>query len=249
MAGDEPAERPKRNIHGRRSGYRLRQRQRDLLAQHLPLLTIDLPTADSQNIDLSSLFGARSNDVWLEIGYGAGEHLAAQAAAHSERGFIGCEPYLNGVARFVVEAQQRDLTNVRLFQDDARLLVAALPAASIGRIFLLFPDPWPKRRHHKRRIIAGGMLMQLARILKEGGELRFATDHPELCRWSLFHILNNGAFDWLAESASDWRRRPDDWPATRYENKALSTGRSPAYLRFRRRRSGALQPGHQKYLS
>ena len=171
----------------------------------------------------------------LEIGFGAGEHLATQAAAHPECGFIGCEPYINGVARFISEWHSRKLVNVRLFQDDARLLVAALPPASIARIFLLFPDPWPKRRHQKRRIIGPDTLSDLARVLCDGGELRFATDHSEFCRWVLFYVLENGAFAWSAREAADWRVRPGDWPATRYEKKALSQGRRPTYLAFARR--------------
>jgi tRNA (guanine-N7-)-methyltransferase len=230
----DAAEHSKRNLHGRRRGHRLRPHQRDLLAGHLSDLEIRVPAAGDEFIDCSSLFAVGTGEIWLEIGFGAGEHLVAQAAAHPECGFIGCEPYLNGVARFISDWHNRKLVNVRLFQDDARLLMAALPPASISRIFLLFPDPWPKRRHQKRRIVGHDTLPEFARILCDGGELRFATDHSEFCRWALFHILGNDAFAWRACEAADWRARPEDWPATRYEQKALSQGRRPTYLSFAR---------------
>ena len=232
---DDSVDQPRRNVHGRRRGHRLRPGQRELLERHLPDLELALPASGEGLLDLSSVFSDRRRDVWLEIGFGAGEHLAAQAAAHHECDFIGCEPYLNGVARFVADWHTRGLTNVRVFLDDALLLLEALPPERLGRIFLLFPDPWPKRRHHKRRIIAPRTLHHFARTLCDSGELRFATDHSEFCRWTLFHVLSCGAFDWHASGPSDWRRRPDDWPATRYESKAISSGRKPAFLSFYRR--------------
>lgn len=169
------------------------------------------------------------------MGFGGGEHLAAQAAAHPETGFVGCEPFLNGVAKFLVRAEDEALGNVRVFADDARLLLDALPDACVGRAFVLFPDPWPKARHHRRRFIAPGNLDALARVLRDGAELRMASDDMGYVRWMLFHTLGHGAFDWTARGAADWRERPDDWPATRYEAKALERGARCAYLRFRRR--------------
>ena len=233
MAG-EPAEPPRRNLHGRQRGHGLRHGQRELLSRYLPELQITLPSGSEQYLDLAALFSGQPNEVWLEIGFGAGEHLSAQAEAHPQHGIIGCEPYRNGVARFIADWQRRGLENVRLFPDDARLLLAALPASSIDRIFILFPDPWPKRRHHKRRIIGPDTIGQLARVLRAGGELRTATDHSGFCRWALFHILAGGLFNWCARGASDWRNRPAGWPATRYENKAISQGRNPIFLKFER---------------
>ena len=232
---DDRSERARRNLHGRRRGHRLRPRQRELLDRHLPNLEIKLPN-EGGPVDPADWFDADSGeDVWLEIGFGAGEHLAAQATTNPHCRLIGCEPYVNGIARFLVDWQARELTNVKLFLDDARLLLAALPPASIARIFLMFPDPWPKRRHHKRRIIGPDTLSEYERVLRDDGELRFATDHADFCRWALFYILGCGSFSWRVHEAADWRLRPEDWPETRYEQKALSQGRRSTYLSFARR--------------
>jgi tRNA (guanine-N7-)-methyltransferase len=176
--------------------------------------------------------------VWLEIGFGAGEHLAALAAANPQRGFIGVEPFEAGLARMVKHVAERGLTNVRLLGDDARLLLAALADRSLGRAFLLFPDPWPKARHHKRRFVQPATVAEFARTLADGADLRLATDDMGLCRWMLAHLVDRPEFEWLAERPADWRERPGDWPATRYELKAIAAGRRPAYLRFRRRPRG-----------
>ncbi len=169
------------------------------------------------------------------MGFGTGEHLAAQAESHPGTGFIGCEPFVNGVARLLALIADRNLGNVRVFADDARLVLEALGPASIGRAFVLFPDPWPKSRHHKRRFIAPATVDALARVLKDGAELRVATDHAEFCRWTLRHVLAHAAFEWPARGPADWRIRPPDWPATRYGVKAEAAGSHSVYLTFRRR--------------
>jgi tRNA (guanine-N7-)-methyltransferase len=199
----------------------------------LPELRVALPATGV--LDPRTLFVGPVEDVWLEIGFGGGEHLAAQAAAQPQIGFIGAEVFENGVVKLLAEAKRLALGNLRLFIDDARLLVAALPAASLGRVFILFPDPWPKLRHHKRRIVSREMLDALARVMRDGAELRLATDDGGYLGWMLEHTTVHPAFDWLARSPDDWRRRSADWPPSRYEQKALAAGRKPAFLRFVRR--------------
>ena len=184
-------------------------------------------------MDPAALFGDR-RPVWLEIGFGDGAHLAAQAAAHPEIGFIGVEPFVNGVAALLARIDREGLANIRIFTDDARLLLGALPDASVARLFVLFPDPWPKRRHHKRRLVNRATVAEFARILAPGGELRLATDDAGYARWMLEALLAEPRLDWLAERAADWRERPADQPPTRYEAKALAAGRRPVHLRFRR---------------
>jgi tRNA (guanine-N7-)-methyltransferase len=181
------------------------------------------------------LFDSPAARVELEIGFGAGEHLLAQAAAHPDTGFIGCEPFVNGVARLLAGVDRLGLRNVRVWGDDARLLLDRLKPASIARIFVLFPDPWPKKRHHKRRIIAPDVLAAMERALVEGGEVRVATDDRDYLARILEQFCRRGTFEWLARRPADWRVRPADWPQTRYESKALAAGRSCAFLRFRRR--------------
>jgi tRNA (guanine-N7-)-methyltransferase len=173
--------------------------------------------------------------VWLEIGFGAGEHLAAQAERHREIRFIGCEVFENGIIKMLAQIERRHLDNVRIFADDARLLIAALPPASVDRVFILFPDPWPKRRHAKRRIVSRETLDALAVIMRDGAELRLATDDCSCLCWILEQVTDHSAFEWLARRPSDWRRRSGDWPPTRYEEKALAARRAPFFLRSRRR--------------
>lgn len=189
-------------------------------------------------LDPSPLFTSEATPgpdrIWLEIGFGAGEHLLDQAEAHPDVGFIGCEPFLSGVASTLAEIERRDLRNIRIAVDDARLLLRALPERSLERIFVLFPDPWPKARHRKRRIVNPATLAEMARLLVPGGELRLASDDPDYVRAMLLVVHAQGSFTWMAGSAADWRERPLDWPATRYERKALAAGRRPVFLRFRR---------------
>ena len=188
---------------------------------------------ESGGIDPAGLF-PDDRPLWLEIGFGGGEHIAAQAAAHSDRGLIGCEPYITGVARLLALAEAQALTNLRVVVDDARLLLAALPDGCLERIFVLFPDPWPKVRHHKRRIVNPTTAAQFARLLQPGGELRLATDDMPYARAMLLALLPVPQLYWLADSAADWRSRTSCWPPTRYEEKARAAGRACVYLRFRR---------------
>jgi len=199
----------------------------------LPQLAVRIPASGC--LDPGILFGAARRSIWLEIGFGGGEHLAQQAERHPKVGFIGCEVFENGIVKLLAQIEQRRLDNIRMFADDARLLIAALPPASIDRVFILFPDPWPKRRHHKRRLLSREMLDALAAITADNAELRVATDDGGYLCWILERLTGHPAFEWLARRRDDWRDRPADWPQTRYEEKARAAGRSPAFLRFRRR--------------
>ena len=222
---------------GRRHGKRLTRARAELLESLLPKLRVSLPVAGGA-MDPKTLFSTPPDDVWLEIGFGAGEHLAAQARARGDVGFIGCEPFINGLAALLGEIEKDNLANVRVLDDDARLLLDALPDGCLGRVFILFPDPWPKARHWKRRIFSTETLDRLARVMKAGAELRFATDHmaPDggYLRWALGVGVAHPGFEWTAEGPSDWRGRPPDWVETRYERKALGQGLAPVCLCFRR---------------
>ncbi len=219
-----------RRLYGRRHGKKLRPRRRALNDELLPRLRIE-PGPD---LDPARLFDHGPAQVWLEVGFGGGEHLAAQARMRPDVGLIGCEPYINGVASLLALIDSEGLTNIRLHDDDARMLMDCLAEASISRFFLLFSDPWPKARHHKRRFVNPETLDACARILADGAELRLATDDMSYCRWMLGHLSRHNAFEWLARRPGDWRRRPDDWPPTRYEAKAIKQGRAPVFLRYRR---------------
>ena len=230
----------RQRLYGRKRGHPLRAGQQSLLEELLPQLAIDLPV--SGEIDPAHIFSIAPPSVWLEIGYGAGEHLAAQADANSDVGFIGCEVFENGIAKMLGEIARRRLSNIRLYTSDARLLIGALPAASIGRVFVLFPDPWPKVRHHKRRIVATETLDQLARIMVDDAELRLATDDRGYFAWMLERVIRHPGFEWTARRPADWRRHPADWPATRYEEKALAAGTVPLFLRARRKKRPTARP-------
>ena len=202
------------------------------MAETLPGLAV--PVGAPGSLDPATLFSPPPARVWLEVGFGAGEHLAALARAHPEIGFIGCEPYLYGVAALLRRLDEAGLGNVRIHVGDARDVLASLTEASLERILILFPDPWPKARHHKRRFIAAPTLDLCARGLAPGGELRVATDHAEYAGWIVEHLARHPAFRWTARGPADWRRRPADWPATRYEGKTTAQGRRPVFLRYRR---------------
>jgi tRNA (guanine-N7-)-methyltransferase len=217
---------------GRRAGPALRKNQARLVAELLPKLRIpDGPAALRQP---SKLFPVQVREVWLEIGFGGGEHLAWQAAANPDVGLIGAEPFINGVAKLLSKIEEQQLANIRIIDDDIRPRLQHFPDASISRAFLLFPDPWPKTRHHKRRFINRANLSELRRIMRPGAEFRIASDIGHYIRWTLREVRLHGGFSWLAERPSDWRTRPSDWPQTRYEAKAVRQGRVCTYLRFRR---------------
>jgi tRNA (guanine-N7-)-methyltransferase len=199
----------------------------------LPELSLSLP--EQGRLDPSQLFPVPPAEIWLEIGFGAGEHLAEQAAAHPDVGFLGAEVFENGVVKLLAEVRRRELGNVRILVDDARLLLAALPDGCLGRVFILFPDPWPKVRHHKRRMVSRETLDQLARTMKDGAELRLATDDLGYLRAMLELVPVHPHFAWQARGPADWLQRPADWPATRYEAKAVAAGRIPHFLRCTRK--------------
>jgi tRNA (guanine-N7-)-methyltransferase len=214
-------------FYGRRKGHDLKPGRQRLYEETLPLLRLP----DAIPADLTTLFAEPTREVWLEIGFGSGEHLAHQARMHPDVGFIGCEPFVNGVAALLATISSEKLSNIRIFDDDARHLLSRLPDASIARVFLMFLDPWPKRRHHRRRFIQRDTLGELARIMKAGAELRFASDEPTYVRWTLWHVLRHPAFSWTAQGPADWRTRWADAIATRYETKGLA-GKTPTYLTF-----------------
>jgi tRNA (guanine-N7-)-methyltransferase len=224
--------------YGRRKGRPLSARKERLLTELLPRLRLDLKAPAPRH--LRDLFPVPVGAVWLEIGFGSGEHLLWQAEHHKDLGLtedlglIGCEPFINGVASLLGAVDQRGLATIRIHDDDAREVLAWLPDGAISRIFMLFPDPWPKKRQLKRRLLAPETVKELARVLAPGGELRFASDDADYAAQALGLIGQSGAFDWLAARPADWRERPADWPETRYERKAVGQGRKPIYLRFAR---------------
>jgi tRNA (guanine-N7-)-methyltransferase len=226
-AGDAPVAR--RHVFGRRVGRGLGGALGDLLKTDLPGLRIDRSVPSPK--PLSALFAVPVEDVWLEIGFGGGEHLLWQAEHHPNIGFIGCEPFLSGVAKLVRDIGERSLANIRLHDDDARFLMDWLPAACIGKAFVLFPDPWPKKRHRKRRLLGAEVLASLARVIRPGGMLRFATDIADYAEMVEEGIAAQTAFAGVPGRLSE---RPADWPQTRYEQKAIAAGRSCAFLEFRR---------------
>jgi tRNA (guanine-N7-)-methyltransferase len=231
-SSDARPERARRLLYGRRKGPKLSAHQERLREVLLPQLTLNLENGrDPRSYFSTSLQGGGDlEDVWLEVGYGAGEHLLWQARAYPQVGVIGAEPYISGTAKLLSKLEQEPAGNIRLYEDDARDIIEALPDASIGRFFILFPDPWHKARHHKRRFIQMEMLDRLARILKPGGELRFASDDAGYLAHALERLMAHPAFAWTATGPSDWKSRTSDWPPTRYEAKELHG--QPAFLRF-----------------
>jgi tRNA (guanine-N7-)-methyltransferase len=222
-----------RAFFGRRKGHPLRARQVELFDALLPKLAPDL--SKPAPADLRSMFDIPLDHVRLEIGFGGAEHLIAQALANPRQGFIGSDAFVNAVGKALVAIDDNDLLNIRLHFGDASELIDWLPEGALSRIDLLYPDPWPKRRHWKRRFIQDDSLRRLARILKSGGELRFATDIADYAAYALARVLRSQDFIWTAERADDWRKPWDGFSRTRYEAKAIREGRTPAYFIFRRK--------------
>jgi tRNA (guanine-N7-)-methyltransferase len=226
----------KRAFFGRRKGHKLRAHQADLITQLLPRLALDITTP--LPADLTGLFDIAVDNIRLEIGFGGGEHLIAEARSFPNTGFIGCEPYVNGMAKILTLIEAGDVSNIRLFAGDASELLAWVPAKSLARIDLIHPDPWPKRRHWKRRFVQDATIAAMARALASGGEFRFVSDISDYCAWTLAHFARASEFLWTAERASDWREPWPDYTMTRYGRKAEREGRNAAYLIFRKTASG-----------
>lgn len=222
-------------LYGRRQDRPLSARQSELLSDFLPKFAFP---GDDANPDFRAAMPDAS-EYWLEIGFGGGEHLAANAMNHPRAAMLGVEPFTNGVVKLLTQIEEKNIENIRIHFGDARPLIEKMPGGLFKRIFVLYPDPWPKKRHFKRRIISPWFLGEAARLLIAGGELRVASDIPDYIRWTLMHAQNEPLLEWCAHTPRDWRRPPPGWIATRYEEKAIAAGRTPAYLRFRRRHCAA----------
>jgi tRNA (guanine-N7-)-methyltransferase len=229
---DSVATPPRGAFFGRRKGHKLRSHQADLIEHLLPRLSLDL--ASPAPSSLATLFDKPIDDVRLEIGFGGGEHLIAEARAFPNTGFIGVEPYVNGMAKILAQIEAHDIGNIRLFAGDAAELLAWAPPQSLVRIDLIHPDPWPKRRHWKRRFVQDATIAAMARALKPQGEFRFVSDIDDYCAWTLKHLARSPDFVWTAERAADWRLPWSGYTMTRYGRKAEREGRVAAYLRFRK---------------
>jgi tRNA (guanine-N7-)-methyltransferase len=230
-SGDDTAAGPHGSFFGRRKGHRLRAHQADLIEHLLPRLALDV---DANQPGLTELFDPPVEAVRLEIGFGGGEHLIAEARAFPRCGFIGCEPYVNGMAKILTQIEAHNIGNIRLFAGDAAELLAWAPTQSLARIDLIHPDPWPKRRHWKRRFVQDATIAAMARTLTPTGEFRFVSDIDDYCAWTLAHLLRSPDFAWIAERASDWRQPWTGYTVTRYGRKAERDGRHATYLRFRK---------------
>lgn len=232
MSERQGSEQSQRAFFGRRKGHPLKPRQQALFETLLPQVALDL--SKPPPADLRALFAGKAGEVRLEIGFGGAEHLIGQAQANPHTGFIGTDGFLNAIAKALVAIDDRKLGNVRLHFGDASELLDWLPDASLSRVDLLYPDPWPKRRHWKRRFVQDETLQRLARVMKAGGELRFATDIADYAVYALARVLRSKDFVWTAEGADDWRTPWADFAGTRYETKAKREGRTPAYFIFRK---------------
>ena len=231
-SGDDAVVRRHGSLFGRRKGHKLRAHQADLVEHLLPRLALDIGGRGPP--DIAELFDPPAEAVRLEIGFGGGEHLAAEARGFPKTGFIGCEPYVNGMAKILAQIEAHHIGNIRLFAGDAAELLAWLPPHSLDRIDLIHPDPWPKRRHWKRRFVQDGTVAAMARVLKAEGGFRFVSDIESYCAWTLAHLLRSPDFVWTAERACDWRLPWPDYTMTRYGRKAEREGRQASYLQFRK---------------
>lgn len=221
-----------RAFFGRRKGKKLRPRQAALIETLLPRLALDLSVPAP--VDLRALFPDPTVDIRLEIGFGGGEHLIAEAERDPHAGFVGIEPFVNGMAKTLAAIEARRLRNIRLHHGDATEVLAWLRPDSIARVDLIYPDPWPKRRHWKRRFVQEQSVAAIARILRADGEFRFVSDIADYAAWTLGRVLRSRLFVWTAERADDWRRPWAGFDGTRYEAKAKRAGRVPCYLTFRK---------------
>ena len=228
---NDPDHKHELRSYGRRRGRKPSARQAMLLEDLLP--RVALPIGEAAPKQLGSLFDPQVEDVWLEIGFGGGEHLVWQAKANPGVGLVGCEPFEDGIVKVLSAIDGEKLDNIRLHADDGRAVLRSLLGARIGRAFILFPDPWPKKRHHKRRLVSEETLRELARVMRPGAELRIATDIGDYARWMLQAVRAEGSFRWTAQRPQDWRARTPDWPQTRYEAKACREGRKRYYFCFR----------------
>ncbi len=210
----------------------MRASRLQILSRDLPALALDLKREDGSKI--GSLFSHRAKTFWLEIGFGGGEHLLHALAHHEDRAIIGCEPFRSGVGRLLQNLDPAHRDRLRLYVADAQDVLAWLGVGVLDGIDLLYPDPWPKRRHHKRRFVNAKNLDRMARALRHGGQVRFATDSADYADWALRHFRGHEAFSWPAQRAKDWRAPYEGWKGTRYEDKAIKAGRTPVYLRFSR---------------
>jgi tRNA (guanine-N7-)-methyltransferase len=220
------------SFFGRRKGHKLRPHQADLIDHLLPHLSLDITTPAASPV--AELFDAAPQAMRLEIGFGGGEHLVAEAQKFPDTGFIGCEPYVNGMAKILAQIEANNIGNIRLLAGDAAELLNWLPPQSLARIDLIHPDPWPKRRHWKRRFVQDATITAMARVIKPGGEFRFVSDIDDYCAWTLWHLLRSADFRWMAERADDWRLPWNGYTMTRYGRKAEREGRVANYLRFER---------------
>ncbi|MBL0318709.1 MAG: tRNA (guanosine(46)-N7)-methyltransferase TrmB [Alphaproteobacteria bacterium] len=220
---------------GRRKGRPLTPEQKEVMGGFYSSLAVPpaLPGPSLENP--FHWFQTPVKDIWFEIGLGKGEHMLGQAYNHPDIGFVGCETYVNGISAFLVLVEKFNYQNIRASSDDARLILERIENESLGRVFILFPDPWPKKRHEKRRLIQHTFLDLLAQKMKPGAELRIATDHQEYAQWIIFHMTTHTGFTWMAESKNDWLTPPSDWIQTRYQQKAHEQGRGAIYLRFARK--------------
>lgn len=217
-------------FYGRRHGRPVRAQAAEAVARQVPRLKLDL--GQPAPVDLATLFERRVSHTRLEIGFGGGEHLLEEARREPDVGFIGVEPFVGGMAKMLQALDEDPRGNIRIYDDDATLVLDWLPSASIAEIDLLYPDPWPKKRHWKRRFVSPVNLDRFARVMKPGGLFRFASDIPHYVNWTLLHARAHGAFEWRAGTSADWREPYPGWKSTRYEAKALREGRTPAYLTF-----------------
>ena len=220
------------SFFGRRKGHKLRARQTELFQTLLPRLALD--TGEPCTAAVTALFDSPAQSLRLEIGFGGGEHLIAEARAFPDTGFVGVEPYVNGMAKILAQIDAHGVSNIRLYAGDAADLLGWLPSASLTRIDLIHPDPWPKKRHWKRRFVQDTTIAAMARILKPGGEFRFVCDIESYCAWTLMHMQRAKDFIWTAERAVDWRSPWPGYTMTRYGRKADREGRRAAYFIFKR---------------